>query len=254
MTGNFLTQHIAAIRRRVYTVVGFLAVTFAISFVFADILIAWFRRPLPTDLVFYGPAEALFAAIKVAFFAAILVTMPVLMYQIWKFFEPAFLPHERHSVFPYIAIATLLFMVGLAVCNMLILPLALEYLVAQGEKLDLVPALAVGQYIDFNAKFLLVFGVAFELPLVMTMLSRIGAISAALLVQFRKHAILVFFLLATIMTPTPDAFNLLLMAVPLILLYEVGIVSVRLWGRPGGAPPKKASIMRQRPTTRHTHT
>jgi sec-independent protein translocase protein TatC len=113
----------------------------------------------------------------------------------------------------------------------------------------LVPALAVGQYIDFNAKFLLVFGVAFELPLVMTMLARIGAISAELLVQFRKHAILVFFLLATIMTPTPDAFNLILMAVPLILLYEVGIVSVRLWGRPGNTPPQKSPIMRTRRTT-----
>jgi len=236
MTSDFLTQHISAIRRRVYTVGGFLATMFAICFLFADTIIAWFRRPLPMDLVFYGPAEALFAAIKVAFFAAILLTLPILMYQIWKFFEPALLSHEQHSVFPYIAIATLLFMCGLMVCNTIILPLALEYLVAQGEKLDLVPALAVGQYIDFNAKFLLVFGVAFELPLVMTMLARVGAISAALLTRFRKHAILVFFLLATIMTPTPDAFNLMLMAIPLILLYEVGIISVRLWGRQGNTP------------------
>ncbi len=248
MTSDFLTQHIAAIRQRVYIVLGFLTVMFAISFLFADIIISWFRRPLPTDLVFYGPAEALFAAIKVAFFAAILFTMPMLIYQIWKFFEPAFLPHEKHSVFPYIVTATLLFMCGLAVCNIIILPLALEYLVAQGEKLALVPALAVGQYIDFNAKFLLVFGMAFELPLVMTMLGRIGAISAELLVKFRKHAIVVFFLLATIMTPTPDAFNLLLMAVPLILLYEVGIVSVRLWGQPRGVPQKTSPIKRVRRT------
>jgi sec-independent protein translocase protein TatC len=120
--------------------------------------------------------------------------------------------------------------------------------VAQGEKLNLLPALAVGQYIDFNAKFLLVFGVAFELPLIMTMLARMGAISAKLLVQFRKHAIVVFFLLATIMTPTPDAFNLLLMAVPLILLYEVGIVSVRLWGQPRGVPPKTSPVKRIRRT------
>jgi len=248
MTGNFLTQHIAAIRRRVYTVLGVLTVAFVISFFFADLLIAWFRRPLPADLVFYGPAEALFAAIKVAFFAAILLTMPVLMYQVWKFFEPAFLPHEKHSVFPYIAISALLFMVGLTVCNMVILPLALQYLVAQGQKLDLLPALAVGQYIDFNAKFLLVFGVAFELPLVMTMLARVGAISTDLLVKFRKHAVIVFFLLATIMTPTPDAFNLLLMALPLILLYEIGIISVRLWGHQSGTPPKQSPLMRKRRT------
>ena len=249
MTSNFLIQHIAAIRRRVYMVVGCLAITFAISFLFADLLIAWFRRPLPTDLVFYGPAEALFAAIKVAFFSAILFTLPMLMYHVWKFFEPALLPHEQLSVFPYIAIATILFMCGLTVCNMLILPLALEYLVAQGQKLDLLPALAVGQYIDFNAKFLLVFGVAFELPLVMTMLARIGAISANILVKFRKHAILIFFLLATIMTPTPDAFNLLLMALPLILLYEIGIISVRLWGRQGNTPQNNPPIMRRRGTT-----
>ena len=246
MTSDFLTQHIAAIRKRIYTVLGFLTATFVVCFLFADRLIDWFRRPLPTDLVFYGPAEALFAAIKVAFFAAILLTLPMLIYQIWNFFEPALLPHEQQSVFPYIAIAILLFMCGILVCNTIILPLALEYLVAQGEKLDIVPALAVGQYIDFNAKFLLVFGVAFELPLVMTMVARTGIISADLLVRFRKHAILVFLLLATIMTPTPDAFNLLLMAVPLILLYEVGIVSVRLWGRPRGAPRKKSPIMRKR--------
>ncbi len=240
MTGEFLTRHITAIRKRIYTVVGFLAITFALCFLFADIIIAWFRRPLPTDLVFYGPAEALFAAIKVAFFAAILLTLPVLIYQIWKFFEPALLSHEQLSVFPYIAIATLLFITGLLICNTIILPLALEYLVAQGEKLEFVPALAVGQYIDFNAKFLLVFGVAFELPLVMTMLARIGILTADVLTRFRKHAILIFFLLATIMTPTPDAFNLMLMAVPLILLYEVGIVSVRLWGKPLETPQKNA--------------
>ena len=248
MTSDFFIQHIAAIRRRVYMVLGVLAVMFAICFVFADIIIAWFRRPLPTDLVFYGPAEALFAAIKVAFFAAILLTLPMLIYQIWKFFEPALLPHEQHSVLPYLAIATLLFMCGLAVCNTVILPLALDYLVAQGEKLEVAPALAVGKYIDFNAKFLLVFGVAFELPLVMTMVARTGAISAPLLVQFRKHAILVFLLLATIMTPTPDAFNLFLMAVPLMLLYEVGIVSVRLWGRRPNTIGEKSPIMRKRGT------
>ena len=246
MTSDFLTQHIAALRKRIYTVLGFLTAMFVVCFLFADRLIDWFRRPLPTDLVFYGPAEALFAAIKVAFFAAILLTIPMLIYQIWIFFEPALLPHEQQSVFSYIAIAILLFMCGILVCNIIILPLALEYLVAQGEKLNIVPALAVGQYIDFNAKFLLVFGVAFELPLVMTMVARIGTISADLLVRFRKHAILVFLLLATIMTPTPDAFNLLLMAVPLILLYEVGIVSVRLWGRPRGAPRTKSPIMRKR--------
>ena len=241
-------QHIAAIRRRVYTVLGFLAVMFVTCFMFADILIAWFRRPLPTDLVFYGPAEALFAAIKVAFFAAILLTLPMLIYQLWKFFEPALLPHEQHSVLPYLAIATVLFMCGLVVCNTVILPLALDYLVTQGEKLELAPALAVGKYIDFNAKFLLVFGVAFELPLVMTMVARTGAISAPLLVQFRKHAILVFLLLATIMTPTPDAFNLFLMAIPLMLLYEIGIVSVRLWGRGHNTIRKKSPIMHKRRT------
>ena len=250
MMGTFLTQHIASIRRRVYIVLAFLAATFATTFLFADILIAWFRRPLPADLVFYGPAEALFAAIKVSFFAAVLFTLPVLFYQTWKFFEPALLPSEQRSMLPYIGIATLSFVCGVAVCNTVILPLALKYLVAQGEKFDFLPALAVGQYIDFNAKFLLVFGLAFELPLIMTVVARTGAISVELLTRFRRHAVLFFLAVATIMTPTPDAFNLLLMAIPLILLYEIGILSVRLWGQPGGTVPRKSPIMGKRPTAR----
>jgi len=126
---------------------------------------------------------------------------------------------------------------GVAFANFVIVPLALHFMLQFGVDRALVPQIGVGFYVDFNVKFLLTFGIAFELPLAITLLSRLRVLTPDLLARYRKHAMMVNLILSAILTPTSDLFNLLLMAGPLIILYEIGIVSARVFGRPPARPP-----------------
>ena len=133
-------------------------------------MVAWLNRPFSNQLVFYGPTEALFASIKVSLLAAILASLPVIFYQCWKCIEPALLPKEQRWGVPLFVLAGALFACGLTFCNLVILPLVIDFFVSFGMDHDVTPVLSVGTYIDFNVKFLLIFGCAFELPLVLTIL------------------------------------------------------------------------------------
>src|SRR6478736_3861816 len=187
---NPLAAHIQTIKRRLIIIGATLLVSLMVAFAYSAEMVEWLNRPFPNPLVFYGPTEALFASIKVSFLAAVLVSLPVVFYQFWKFVQPALLPREQRWGIPLILLAGALFGLGLIFCNLVILPLVIDFFVSFGLDRDVTPQLSVGTYIDFNVKFLLIFGCAFELPLVMT-----------------------------------------LMAVPLMALYEIGILGARLFGR-----------------------
>jgi sec-independent protein translocase protein TatC len=223
--------HLQTVKRRLYliglTLCGAVAATFAFS---AD-LVAWLNRPFPNQLVFYGPTEALFASLKVSFLAGVVLSLPVIFYQVWKFIEPALLPKEQRLAVPLFLLAGGLFALGLIFCNLVILPLVINFFVSFGMDRDVTPALGVGTYIDFNVKFLLIFGCAFELPLVLTLLARVGAVSSQALARYRKHAILAALIVSAIVTPDATLFTMLLMAIPLMLLYEIGVLGAKLFGR-----------------------
>ncbi|HPV83166.1 MAG TPA: twin-arginine translocase subunit TatC, partial [Nitrospira sp.] len=154
-----------------------------------------------------------------------------------KFIEPALLPKEQRWAIPIFLLAALLFALGLIFCNLVILPLVIDFFVSFGMDRDITPALGVGTYIDFNVKFLLIFGCAFELPLVLTILSRVGVVSAAVLSHYRKHAIMAALIISAIVTPDATLFTMLLMAVPLMVLYEIGIIGAKIFGRSSGPAP-----------------
>lgn len=233
-----LAAHIASIKRRLLVVTGAVAVSFVLTFAYAAELIAWLKRPFADDLIFYGPTEALFASIKVSFLAGIILSLPVIFYQCWKFIEPALLPREHRWAIPLFCLAAGLFMLGMVFCNLVILPLVIQFFVSFGMDRELTPQLSVGTYIDFNVKFLVIFGFAFELPLVLTLLSRIGVVSPEILGHYRKHAVMAALILSAIVTPDATLFTMLLMAVPLMVLYEMGILGARLFGRrPSGGEP-----------------
>jgi len=220
----------------------------AVTFPHAGGLIAWLKQPYAGDLVFFAPTEALFAAIKVAVFGGIALTLPVLLYHLWRLFAPALLPDQRRWGMPALALALVLFALGVAFANFVIVPLALQFMLQFGVDRGLTPQIGVGLYVDFTLKFLLTFGIAFELPLLCTLLSRLRMLTPGLLVRYRKHAVMVNLMLAAILTPTSDLFNLMLMAGPLILLYEIGILSARLFGRPTARPPTGDEVMPDAPT------
>jgi sec-independent protein translocase protein TatC len=208
-----------------------LLASFVLTFAYAPDLVAWLKRPFQDDLIFYGPTEALFASLKVSLLAGVILSMPVILYQCWKFVEPALLPKEQRWAIPLFALAAGFFALGLVFCNLVILPLVIHFFVSFGMDRELTPQLAVGTYIDFNVKFLLVFGFAFELPLALTLLARIGVLSSRVLASYRKHAIMVALILSAIITPDATLFTMLLMAVPLIILYEIGIWGARFFGK-----------------------
>jgi sec-independent protein translocase protein TatC len=194
-------------------------------------MVAWLNRPFPNQLVFYGPTEALFASIKVSFLAAVVLSLPVIFYQCWKFVEPALLPKEQRWAIPLFFLAGGLFFLGLVFCNLVILPLVIDLFVSFGLERDITPQLSVGTYIDFNVKFLFIFGCAFEMPLVMTLLAMAGIVPAGVFVRYRRHAILLCLIVSAVVTPDATLFTMLLMAVPMMVLYEVGILGARLFGR-----------------------
>ena len=228
---NPLVAHIQTVKKRLIIIGATILVSLMIAFTFSADMVAWLNRPFPNPLVFYGPTEALFASIKVSFLAAVVVSLPVVFYQFWKFVEPALLPKEQRWGIPLFLLAGVLFTLGLIFCNLVILPLVIDFFVSFGMDRDITPQLSVGTYIDFNVKFLLTFGCAFELPLVLTILARVGIVSASLLAKYRKHAILSALIISAIITPDATLFTMMLMAVPLMVLYEIGILGARLFGR-----------------------
>lgn len=229
-----LAAHIQSLKKRLLIIAVTLGVAFAAAFAYSSEMVAWLNRPFPNQLVFYGPTEALFASIKVSFLAGLILSLPIIFYHVWKFIEPALLPKEQRWAIPLFLLAALLFALGLVFCNLVILPLVIDFFVSFGMDRDITPALGVGTYIDFNVKFLLIFGCAFELPLVLTLLSRVGVVSAATLAHYRKHAIMAALIISAIVTPDATLFTMLLMAVPLMVLYEIGIIGAKLFGRSGG--------------------
>ena len=228
---NPLAAHIRTVKRRLIVIGATILGALALSFAFSTEVIAWLNRPFPNQLVFYGPTEALFASIKVSFLSAVILSLPVIFYQFWKFIEPALLNREQRWAIPLFLLAGGLFVLGLTFCNLVILPLVIDFFVSFGMDRDITPQLSVGTYIDFNVKFLLIFGCAFELPLALTLLARAGVVSAAVLARYRKHAIMAALIVSAIVTPDATLFTMLLMAVPMMVLYEVGILGARLFGR-----------------------
>jgi sec-independent protein translocase protein TatC len=180
--------------------------------------------------------EAFWANLKVALVAGAFLVLPVLLYEIWAFVAPGLLPRERKFALPFVVLSTVCFAIGAAFALTIIIPFAVKFM-AGYKTGNLLVQWTLNRYVDFVLKFTIAFGLVFELPLGITLASRLGLVTPQFLAKNRKYAILLAFVAAAILTPTPDAFNQMLMAGPLILLYEAGIVAARLFGR---QPPKPA--------------
>ncbi len=241
-----LISHLEDLRKRIVVSLLSLLVTFVVAFNFSEEIFGVLMFPLrysldfsvtgmyfqfiPTDklhstkLVFLEPAEAFWMNMKVAFVAAIVISLPVIFHQLWKFISPGLQQNEKKYVFPFVISTTALFLIGASFCFVIVLPFALSFLLSYKVGDFLMPMLSVGKYVDFCLKFIVAFGAIFELPILLIFLTRIGLVSTATLKRNRRMAIVLAFVAGAVLTPTPDAFNQTLMAVPIILLYELGIL------------------------------
>jgi sec-independent protein translocase protein TatC len=148
------------------------------------------------------------------------------LYQVWKFIEPGLLAKEKRFALPFVILSTISFFIGVTFCFAIVLPMAMQFLLTFDPAIQQMPRF--GEYVDFTLKFLLAFGVIFELPLGITIAARLGLVTPQFLSRNRKYAILINFVVAAILTPTPDVFNQALMALPMCVLYEVGILAARV--------------------------
>ena len=226
-------EHLGELRVRIMRALVSLLVGTLVALPFSQYLIDWLARPITRlgyELVFTAPAEAFWVQMKVGIIAGLFVAAPGILWQVWGFVSPGLHAHEKKYAAPFVIVGSLLFLVGGAFSLFVVTPYALTFLLGYARP-GLKPMITIENHIDFLLKFTLAFGAVFELPLIITLASRMGLVTARTLAKNRKYAILGAFVVGAVLTPTPDAFNQALMAGPLILLYEVGIICARLFGR-----------------------
>jgi sec-independent protein translocase protein TatC len=158
----------------------------------------------------------------VALYAALFLSGPLILFEVWKFVAPGLYEHERRYSFPFLIMSTVLFLVGGLFAYFVLLPVVLHFLITQGGDLWK-PTITLSSYLAFCMKLILAAGLLFEFPVLMYFLTKVGVVTPELLVKNRKYALLAAFIIAAVLTP-PDVFSQILLAVPLFLLFEVSIL------------------------------
>jgi sec-independent protein translocase protein TatC len=185
-------------------------------------------KPKP-HLIFSAPSAAVILSIQTALIGGLILSSPIVFYQLWKFIAPGLYPKEKKLVLPLVIFTTLSFLIGIAF-SYVVLPMFLNFLIAFGAG-ALEPYFKADEYMGFLFKIVLAFGIIFEMPVAAFVLSRAGLITHKLLLKYVRFAILIIFIVAAVLTPTPDAFSQLLMAMPLMALYGISILVAYFAGK-----------------------
>ncbi|MEJ5339509.1 MAG: twin-arginine translocase subunit TatC [Aquificaceae bacterium] len=230
-----LTEHLRELRSRlIKSILAFLAGT-GVAFYFASYIFEVLKEPVrksypQVQLVTLSPTEPLFILLKISIVFGFILSLPVILYQLWRFVEPALYPNEKRLVLPLTFFSILLFLLGGAFSYFLALPMALKFLLGIGlSQLQATPFLSVNLYISFLLKMIVGFGIAFELPVVIFLLQRSGLVTEKQLKSFRKYFVVLAFVAGALIAP--DVTTQVLMAVPLILLYEISLLAGKLGRR-----------------------
>jgi sec-independent protein translocase protein TatC len=219
--------HLEELRRRLVICAIAVGTGFIISYVFAKQLFSFLILPLtkvlPDDsrLIFTNLPEMFIAYIKVALVAGIILAIPIIFYQLWMFLAPALYQKEKRYIIPFVLFSSILFAAGALFGYLVVFPYGFKFFVSFATE-DIQALPSVKQYFSFAIRLLLAFGVVFEMPIVILFLTKIGLITPDSMKKFRKFAILCSFILSAILTP-PDVATQLMMALPIIILYEISI-------------------------------
>jgi sec-independent protein translocase protein TatC len=232
------TSHLEELRTRIIRIMIAAAIGFGVCWYFKEWLFQIITRPLtqvlpPNSYMIYTSLpEAFFNYMKISFYASLFLTSPYILYQLWKFISPGLYKTEKKYMIPFVISATILFICGILFGYYLALPPAFSFFVEFSSDF-LKPMLSMREYLSFSLKLLLAFGVSFELPVVIFFLAKIGVVNSKMLSRNRRYAILIIFIAAAILTPSPDALTQIIMAVPLMGLYEIGIIVAKLAEKKG---------------------
>ena len=236
-----LRPHLVELRKRLGISVLTLIVMFFVMFAFHEPLLNWMVQPLNDALIQVGRTSvhaangmvttsqvggAFFVALKVAFFAAILAALPVILWQIWRFVAPGLYENEKKMILPFVLGGTTMFAVGVAFAYYVVTPFGFDFLITFGS-FKFTPLINIEDYVGFFTKIMFGFGLAFELPVFAYFLALLGLVDDRQMTAFFKYAIVLIFIVAALLTP-PDVLTQLLMAGPLIILYGLSILIVRM--------------------------
>jgi len=223
------TTHLEELRNRLIRILAAVGIGFLVCYSFKEWLFKVVTKPLADVLpaksfmIYTGMPEAFFIYMQLAFFASLFLTCPYCLYQIWKFISPGLLAREKKYVLPFVLVSSGLFISGVLFGYFIVLPPAFKFFVSFSSDF-LKPMFSLKEYLSLTLKFLLGFGVSFQLPVFLFFMTKIGIVNARMLSKQRRYAILIIFIVAAVLTPSPDALTQTLMALPLIVLYEIGIV------------------------------
>jgi sec-independent protein translocase protein TatC len=232
-----LMQHLEELRKRIVRAFVAWFVAFMVCYNYAEQMYLMISRPLRdalpagTKLVFISATEPFFAYLKIGAFAGLLVALPVIFWQLWGFIAPGLYVHEKRYVVPFVLLSSMCFIAGTVFGFMVAFPLMFGFLVQAGTANgEVVPMLSMGSYLSLAGQMLLAFGITFELPIVIFFLARMGVVDYPMLARNRKFALLGCFILGAIFSP-PDVVSQCVLAVPMYILFEIGIWVTRFFGK-----------------------
>lgn len=227
-----LLQHLEELRRRILVSLIAVGAAFFACWFFVERIFAFLAQPiylyLPegTKLAFLGVPDVFILYVKVAALAALFVASPFVMFQVWRFVAPGLYRRERRFALPFVVLGSLFFAAGGAFAYYVAFPFAVEFLLGLGD--EFAPVITVERYFRFLLTIILGLGLMFELPILIFLLSQMGVVTPRFLMRNFRWAVLIIFVVAAIITPTPDVVNLCLFAVPTILLYLLGVGAAAL--------------------------
>ena len=235
-----LKPHLIELRKRLGISVASLIVMFFVMFYFHEPILEWMVEPLNVALIEVGKKSlhaaegmvttsqvggAFFVALKVAFFAAIVASIPIILSQLWMFVAPGLYANEKKMIIPFILGGTVMFLVGVLFAYYVVTPFGFDFLITFGS-FKFTPLINIEDYVGFFTKILFGFGLAFELPVFAYFLALLGLVDDRQMISFFKYAVVLIFIIAALLTP-PDVLTQMLMAGPLIILYGLSILIVK---------------------------
>ena len=237
---NSFTSHFIELRSRLIKSILFILIIFIASYTFAEQIYSFLVEPyanavkddqISRRLIFTALHETFITYLKVAFFAAIFIGSPVLLIQIYKFIAPGLYKNEKTALLPYLICTPILFLLGGLLVYYLVMPLAINFFlsfetVGSSSSLPIQLEAKVNEYLSLIMRLIFAFGISFQLPILLNLLARIGFVNSDYLKKTRRYIIVIIFAVAAILTP-PDPITQVGLAIPLLLLYELSIITVR---------------------------
>lgn len=233
-----LVEHLEEIKKRLKYIILVLVVLFIAGYSQGEKLVQIIQAPilaaLPDNatMTMIDVTEMFFVEVKVSFIAALMVSTPFILYQLWLFIAPGLYMHERKYIYGFVLFASILFVLGASFAYFVVFPFGFKFFLsfAANPAYNVDATLSMASYVSFVVHLVLAFGIVFELPAIIFLLAKVGIINDEMLITYRRYAIVIIFILAAVLTP-PDVISQLAMALPLIILYQLSIYIARVFGR-----------------------